>query len=439
MNPGSGSLRRGAAYVLLGNGVFNACRLVAAPVLLAKFTSAAVLGQYETGMALAAPFVLLCSLELRSVFVADTRGEFSLRTYEWVRAIGLVVAASVVLAIAACTTGLGDSAAMAVVLVGACGLRFAYQYAELYWGVYQRHERLDLLARSNALRGLIMLAAFGVAIPLAVTWSDGSGERGVEGAAVAVAVTFCGWLLVAWLQDRRWAQAHTPAAPPPRWSELVALARCALPLGIVAALISLCENAPRWVIRADSDGLRSLGKFAALAAIPMAAHFVVIQVALASSNRLALRYRDDPRAFLRLGLGLIAISLALGAAVFAAVWLAGPTGLRILYSPEYAVYFESFVVLVAGQCIILPASVLGYILTQMRWFWPQVVVHGIVLGGTMTAAWLLIPESPVRGGAWTMVVRACLQTVLYAGCFWIGVRRMPPTHARAAALDTPES
>jgi O-antigen/teichoic acid export membrane protein len=438
VNGGTVSLRRGVAYVLVGNGFFNACRLIAVPILLAKFTSDAILGQYETGMALAAPFILLCSLELRSVLVSDTAGRFALQTYEALRSASLAIAALGVLVLITLTTGVGASFSMAAVLLGACALRLVYQYAELYWGVYQKRERLDRLAISNALRGAAMIAAFGIAVPLVASLVRGQGhpaERLADGAAIAVWITVAGWALIAWFLDRRRARQESTGSGRPTGTDVLALAKLALPLGIVAALISLCENVPRWFIRADAEGLRALGQFAAVAYIPMAAHFVVLQIALAASNRLAQRFRDDRGGFLRLGFALIGVSLVLGAGVFLTVWLIGPAILRVAYRPEYEAHYAAFLVLVAGQCVILPASVLGYILTQMRIFWSQVLIHCLVLAGTVGVAWRLIPDEPIAGGARTMLIRAAIQTVLYAVCFAAAMHLRPPGRSSFGAVN----
>ena len=91
-------------------------------------------------------------------------------------------------------------------------------------------------------------------------------------------------------------------------------------------------------------------------------------------------------------------------------------------TPEHARHYPEFLILVFSQAIVLLAAVFGAVTTYMRQFWIQVPVHLSVLAITAVAATLLVqPEDPVRGGAWTELVRSSTQAVLYLGCVLIGI------------------
>jgi O-antigen/teichoic acid export membrane protein len=308
---------------------------------------------------------------------------------------------------------------MVALLAGAFALRAALQAAELDWGVYQRAERLDWLGTSNALRGVVMLAAFG-----AFAWFGT--VRGWSGAALAAAAVWtsaAAWIGVALTFDRpRVRQTIRDDQPASRSSVRQAL-RDALPLTLVALLISLCESIPRLVVRGDPDGLRALGYFGAISYLPMIAHFVILQIGLAASRRLAVSYASDASAFWRLAGRLTIIALGLGASLFIVALLAGRPLLKAFYTDEYAAHFAAFLTLVAAQCVLLLASIWGYVLTQARRFWTQVPAHVAITVMTAAAAGLLIPGNAVAGASQTMLVRSGLHAAIYGVVLWMVLRR----------------
>lgn len=422
--PGTPSLRSGALHVLLGNGTFNACRL-AAVVLLAKSTSAETIGQYETGLAIATPVLLFFGLELRTVLVASTDGQTPLSAFRRLRRWGLLLAGLVLAALVG-WRATSDASAMAALLAGACALRAALQAAELDWGVFQRFERLDWLGTSNALRGVLMLAAFAgfATAGAAIGWSDAAR------AAAAVWTTAAAWVGVAVFFDRPLVRRLIGVERQPHPDDLRRTLIDSLPLTLVALLISLCDSVPRLVVRGDADGLRALGYFGAISYIPMVAHFVILQIGLAASRRLAVNYASDPPAFRRLANRLTAVALGLGASAFLAAYLLGPRLLEALYTAEYAAHFPAFLTLVGAQCLLLLASIWGYVLTQTRRFWAQVPFHVAVVAATAIAAFLLIPGRPVDGAAETMLVRSGLHATIYGAALWIVLKRGNSADAR---------
>jgi O-antigen/teichoic acid export membrane protein len=157
--------------------------------------------------------------------------------------------------------------------------------------------------------------------------------------------------------------------------------------------------------------------------ITLGATFLIVQVSTAAGNRLATYYQRDLRSFVRLAAKLTGVAIALGGAILVATWLFGEWLLRVIYTAEYAAHYTDFLVLVLAQAVMLLAAVFGFATTHMRQFWIQVPVQMGVLGITALAAMALVqPENPVRGGAWTMLVRSGTQAVLYFGCVLIGIR-----------------
>ncbi len=421
------SIRTNLLFTLIGNGVFNACRL-GVVVLLAKFAGPVVQGHYLAALAWSTPIVLFFTLELRGALVADAADRTPFGAYRRLRDLGLGLAAVVLLGVVLAQPDVRADSALLALFVAVCASKLLYSWAELYWGLLQKRERLDWVGWSNALRGVAALLPFAVMLPMA-----GAGQT--QAAAAAAGVQALAWALLGWFIDRRVALHGVVEREAVGAGALLALAWRVLPLGLVALLVNLCENVPRLMIDAQPDGARDLGFFGALAFLPMIGQFLVVQAALSSANRLAQAYQGDRREFRRLTLKLVLATLALSAAILAATWIGGAWLLRVTYTPEYAAYFPQFRVLVAAQCVVLLGSIFGAVVTQMQRFWVQVPIQITVLAATVAAAAAWIPADPVGGAAWTMMVRAAVQTALYAACLLLGLRAAPAQPAAPVAAD----
>ena len=287
---------------------------------------------------------------------------------------------------------------------------------------------LDLTACSNALRGLSMLAPFALLLPLLAGQADSTApmpERLLRIAAGAVSIYVVLWVAIWWFFDRRRVVGHADVDLSWSWPALWKLAKQTLPLGLVLLLINLCETVTQWFIKraAGGEGWAELGYFGAMRVVTLGAMFLIVQISTAAGNRLAIYYQKDLRAFIRLAAKLTGIALGVGVCVLGAAFHFGEWFLRVLYTPQHAQHYPEFLILVLAQAVVLLAAVFGSVTTHMRQFWIQVPVQLSVLAITTIAAMLLIgPEQPVRGGAWTMVVRSITQAVLYFGCVLVGIR-----------------
>ncbi len=223
-----------------------------------------------------------------------------------------------------------------------------------------------------------------------------------------------GWALVVAFFDRPRASALGGLDTSWTWPAVVKLARQTAPLGLVVLIISLCDSLPRLMIGTQSQsGLARLGYFSAMANIVLPLNLMVIAMGQAAANRTATYYRDNLRRFVTLAAKLLGVTALISAAALVGTFWIGEWVLRLLYPPEYADYFPELLLIVTGGGLLLLASLLGIMVTSMRMFWVQVPLQTLVLVATAVAAWLLIPDDPVRGGAWTFLVRSAAQFTLY--------------------------
>ncbi|MGE0480746.1 MAG: lipopolysaccharide biosynthesis protein [Phycisphaerae bacterium] len=420
------SLRKNVGFALVGTGVFNACRFGVA-VLLAKFATPAILGQYNYSLALVSPVVLFCQMHLRATLVSDARGDFTFGTYSKLRQIGMSLAALVVLLIAGVVSWSESRIAFVAILAFVGVEKIWSSTSELAWAMYQKRERVDLVARANILQGVAMLTPFAVFVPL-YAWLVRSGtlaaERLADGAAFAVASYAIGYFLIYWLHDRPQVTNQPDCDPRWDWAGVQRLAVQVFPLGLILMIINLCETVPRAILKHESDGEQALGYFGALTYITLAANLLLIQVGIAASNRLALYHHTNFPAFVRLTVKLVIMTAAVAGGTYLATWLFGEWLLRVLYRPDYAAYHREFMILVFGQCVSMLASMFGIVTFQMRRFWMQFAIHVAVLATSIIAALVLIPGNPrpVEGAAWSVVIRNVVHTALYGVALFWGIR-----------------
>ena len=175
MTAGQPSLRRNFSWTFLGNAVFAAC-LWGILAVLTKLGTPETVGRFALGSAIATPVIMFANLQFRVVVATDAEQSYQFRDYLGVRLVLLPAAFLVVLVIA--VLGYNREQTLAIGMFGL--VRCVESFSDLFYGFAQKHERMDLVARSLLIRGLSALALFG-----GVFWL--TGNLAVSLAANAVA------------------------------------------------------------------------------------------------------------------------------------------------------------------------------------------------------------------------------------------------------------
>jgi O-antigen/teichoic acid export membrane protein len=357
--------------------------------LIAKLGDAEMLGRYALAVAIAAPVAMLSHMNLRAVVVVDVKGRHAAGDYlgfrYWTSGVGLAA-----LALIAVASKRPPEVAAAIVLVGL--LQAAEAVSDLYYAFWQRRERMDRVARSMILRGLLSALAAGAALWL---W------RSLLAAVAALAAVRLGMLL---LVDRR-AERRPQATV--AWH--LDVLRNALPLGLALMLGSLNTNLPRYLVE-WSQGTKELGGYAAAASFITVGNTMIHALGQASAARLARAAEAGERArFGRLAAQLIATAVALGVAGVLTAIAIGEFVLRILYRPEYGGYRNVLVAVMAAAILQYLASALGYLLTSARWFAVQIPLLAAASIAIGVTGWLSVPRFGLQGAALALAAGAAVQ------------------------------
>ena len=416
------SLRANFSWTFVGNVVYAACQW-AMLVVLAKLGAPEVVGQFALGLAITAPVIMLTNLQLRGVQATDARRDYLFGDYLGLRLVMTPLALVVIVGITR-LSGYGWQTALVIFFVGLA--KVFESISDVFYGLLQQHERMDRIAISMIVKGLLSLVALGAVMVLTgnIVWGT-----------VALAAV---WALRLFTYDVPSGAAILRAAHGeggvaesirPRWERrrLVRLMWLALPLGFVMMLGSLMTNIPRYFIE-RFQGTHELGIFAAMAYIVVAGTTVVDALGQAVSPRLARQYAaGEMGAFRALTGKVLGISALLAAAGLLLSLIIGRQVLTLLYRPEYAVHLDIFVWVVAAAGMGYLASVGGYAMTAARQFTIQVPIYVVSIAVVTIACALLVPSHGLRGAAWAIFVMFAVQLPLKGVAIWYALRKRAET------------
>ena len=399
------SLRTDFSWVLSGNVIYSACQW-GIVILLAKLGSAADVGVYALGMAVAAPIVLFANLQVRTLLASDVRDEFRFGQYMAFRLISLAGAFLIIAALATWTTS--DALRRAAIML--VGFAQVLEYvSDTYYGMMQKHGRMDRMSRSLMMKG---------PLGLALLWAGMYFTHDVLWALAALAV---GRLVILLAWDARLVYApEVETRLEWNWRDIGSLLRLSLPLGVISMLASLSPNIPRYFIEGHL-GTHELGIYSAIASLLTAG--TLIQAAFGQSIMVpaakAFAEGDAPRfqAFLWQN---VALGIAIGLGALSMAVLFGRFLLAHLFRPEYAARTDIFVWLMAAGTVQCAVSGVGYVMTAARELKSQIPVLIANCATTAAASAWLIPMHGLRGAAESLMLGGLVQC---AGT-WLLLRRI---------------
>jgi O-antigen/teichoic acid export membrane protein len=268
--------------------------------------------------------------------------------------------------------------------------------SDLYHGALQRREHLELVARSVIARGLLSVTALALVLSL------------TKDLLAAIAAMLAVRVIVLLSYDRRagaMGEDTRRTTSASQWE----IFRTALPPGLVLTMISLNANLPRYAVE-RYFGAAELGAFAAAASFITVGHTAINALGQSTISRLARHFAwRDFASFRRLALRMAVLPLVAGISGVIVAALAGDIVLALLYRPEFAVYKGVLVAIMAAATLMYTGSTVGYIVTSLRAFAPQLPLFAAAALCCAAASWLLIPRIGLYGGAAALAVSAMVQ------------------------------
>jgi O-antigen/teichoic acid export membrane protein len=422
----SASLRWNFSWTFVGNIIYSACQW-GMLVVLAKIGNPEMVGQYGLAMAIATPILALSTLQLRAVLTTDVRERVPFGEYLGFRLATTVFSVLVIGAIPFVMHYRRESTLVVLII----GIGQALEtLSDLYYGRLQFYDHMDRIAKSMIARALLGLSALGATVYLtkSVVW-------GAVALVLARTVVLIGYdinkrtqLLPrhADTQEAEQAIASKKDALRPRWnwdtqSELF---RTSITLGVIAMLVSLLPNVPRYFIQ-GSLGERALGIFTATAFLVSSGSLIVNALGQSAFVRLAKHYGGgDIAGFNSLLLKLLGIAAVLGLGGIGVAVFFGHMLLTLLYRPEYAEHTDVLIAMMVGGAMTYVSSLMASAVTSARCFARQIPVLASAVGAAALASWVLVPKYGLLGAAFAVIITSTVLSVGEVLLLWYVLSRL---------------
>lgn len=425
------SLRWNFSWTFVGNVIYSACQW-GMLVVLAKLGNPEMVGQYGLALAVATPILALSSLQLRAVLTTDVTERIPFGEYLGFRLTTTLLSLLVIAGAPFVMHYRSES----IVVIWIIGVAQAIEMlSDLYWARMQFNDHMDRIATSMIARGVLGLAALsaGVYLTRSVVW-------GAVGLLVARGLVLVGYdirkrtqlepshrapsLSSGTSEDRTTHEASDALLP--RWSRSaqLELLHTGITLGVIAMLVSLLPNLPRYFI-AGSLGERALGIFTATAFLVSTGNLIILAMGQAAFVRLAKHYGAGEMArFNSLLLKLLAIGAVLGLAGIGVSALFGRLLLRLLYRPEYAEHADILVAMMVSGALGYIAALLGSAVTAARFFKAQIPVLAIAVGAAALSSWMLVHSRGLMGAAFSAIITSAVLCLGQAVVLFFALKQM---------------
>jgi O-antigen/teichoic acid export membrane protein len=402
------SLRKNFAWTFTGNLV-NAGSLWALIVILTKRTSPEAVGQFSYALALTTPIMLFASLKLRSAQATDQRHEYSFGDY-WSLRLLTTLLAMVIIVVLALVNHSKQGLFGVIAIVGVA--KGVESLSDIIYGLFQQHERMDLISKSMIARGLLALVIALVSLLL------------MPSVIILAVSLLLSWSIVLFLHDAPNAKLllaersdSCRIIPKLSRSRLQRLTLLTLPLGASIAIGSLYNNIPRYIIE-HSLGTSSLGIFSALAYFMIFGGMIFTALAQSVIPRLARYYAEaNYLGFRQILFKLIGLGFSIGLFGVIIALVMGKRFLNIFYTEIYAAHSSLLVLFMIANLVDFTFLAIASAVNAMRHFRIQVVIASISTLIMAPACFVLVGKIGLEGAAYSMIISKTVEAIMYLYVF----------------------
>jgi len=370
-----------------------------------------MVGKYSLALAITAPIFMFTGLQLRTVQIADVGNKFDFNTYFclriWSSLLGILITLGILL-----LCNYTWEVRVTIFLIGVA--KALESLSDILWGLQQKSEQMDSIAKSMFLRGVLSVVGFISAIYISGTVATG-----------ALALSFSAGLVL-FFYDIPKTEAIDKEAMRTKLNEqfrkkhqdkaIIKLIRIAIPLGVVLALISLNGNIPRYFVEYYL-GEGSLGVFSALVYFMIPGNLIMNSMGQTMSTQMAkmvyekniAMYRHHLKKIIAVG-GMISVV----ALFFSVIW--GREILLIFYSGEFTQQARILIWVMGISFFIYVSAGLGYGMTAAGYFKSQIPLFIGVTIVTILCNYILVPAMGIFGAVLSLFISGFTQ---FLGSVWI--------------------
>ncbi len=396
-------------WMLVGNVAYGFSQWTLL-VALAKLGTVEMVGNFAIALAIVLPVMMFSSLSLRSLQITDALRSYRFLEYGSLRVLTLVLSL-VFIALFAVASEYSAAVFVSTLLIGGAK---ALEYAsDILYGLLQQEEDMSGIAISMILRAGLSVAALSAIVYLthSLVWAS-------AGLLLCSAAVLLGYDIPKAILDRKTQlraelesllQYVRELVNVEKQKRLWKLALTGLPMGFALMMVSLNLNIPRYFIERRL-GMAELGIFSAISTLLASGSVAINAVGQAAAPRMASAFASGAaRKFAGLLGALVAASLGFGGLGLAGALVFGKQAMTLIYRPEYSTHQDVLIWLMAASGLYYLGSTLGYAVTAVRCFSPQLPLFVIAAGTTAIGCLLLIPHMGLRGAAIAILISAFVQ------------------------------
>lgn len=381
------------SWSFAGNSIYAFSQLILISVI-AKLGSVEMVGQYALALAITSPVFMFMNLQLRSIQATDSKGDFAFSDYFGLR-IHSVIISLIVCSIIAFFSGMDFKMQLVIFLVGIN--KGVEALSDIFWGDFQKNERMDLVAYSKILKGFLSII---------ISFSIMKVIPDVNLLLLGVSLAWLITLILMDLKNSRYLLVITTDVksgygflrPQLSIRRLKKLFLMAVPLGVVASLDTLNTNIPRYFIQING-GIKDLGYFAGIVSFMVIGGTIVNALAQSVMPRLAAYFNTNLKKFIDLFIKLLLMANLLGVLGVIVAVIFGRQILTLVYTADYATYENVLIIIMVAAWLWYLSGFTNSALTAARFFTAQVPTFLMMVVGTIISSMFLIPRHGLMGAA----------------------------------------
>ena len=379
-----------------GRLIHAACQAVVL-VFIARLGGTQETASFIWAMALAAPVFMFTNMNLLDLIATETSQGHSIHDYWIARLFSTAVGIAILVAIVPQVAPVHEWSIIAAVI----GVKALESLNDLVIGAYHRCHRADRAAVSLSVRsmgGVLCLATI-----LALTANVIAALMGM--------VVFQFASLVAY--DIPFVRKFGDWGNSKASSNVCAILRTALPLGIVACLSSLSLNVPRYAVHEQLDD-QSLAAFGCCASFLQAFTLIGVATQLALCPRLASRNVQSRRSMNEMLWRNVLVVTCIGAAVVLGAYLWGDIALATVYGQQYRDFGSVLTWLMVAGMFAAAKGFLASGLTTTRSTRSQAAFAAVQFGIALVGCLWFVPRYGVVAAAGVVAASSAMSFVLHA-------------------------
>lgn len=391
------SLMKNFSWSFIGNLIYALTQWFLI-VIIAKLGSPYDAGVYSLGLAISAPFIMFINFNFRALQSTDLSSKYGFTSFKAIRVLGILFFLFVFLILIIISNYSFD---VMIVLFLIALSKIVESFSDLYYGLFQYKERLDIVSKSTINRGIIGTTFFGI------------GYYFFEDLIFALIFMTTIWILNLILYDLKNSEIFLKDSSEIIVKDnIVKLLRIGFPLGLIASIASLNVNIPRIVIE-NHLTFQELGYFTVIFYLVLVIGKFVTSISSAVLPRMALLYKENKKnVFLKI-LSMIIIFIAIFSFLIIILsYYFGSELLEIAYGKEYASYKNLlFLIMIYGLFNYFGVA-FEIALNAMKVYRYRLFIEVLATLLIIVSSAFLIPHIGLNGAAFSLIFSSIFKLIL---------------------------